>query len=103
VRSAADAHNVRRDRGLHVERVTATIRDGDTVLVEGVDTWIESNRSPGGLGRWRGSFRVPDGVLLQAGGPFRLDATDGRSGQIIITNVEFGGGPAVFTGSGSFA
>jgi hypothetical protein len=73
-----------------VEKLIATIRDGDTILAEGVDVWIESGKRASGLDYWEGRFSMPDVVLLPAGGPFRLDANDGRSGDILISDVEFG-------------
>jgi len=88
-----------------MEQVTATIRDGDTILVDRVATWIQVGESPSGLREWHGHLSLPEGVHLDAGGPFQLETSDGRSGQIIVTNVNISSDrptQVTFTGTGPF-
>lgn len=84
-----------------MEQVLATIRDGETVLVEGVTAWVQVTRGPSGQSTWRGSFMQPQGAFVPVGGPYRFETEDGRSGQIHIrrntagapkpTQVDFNG------------
>ena len=87
-----------------MEEVTAAIRDGDTVLADDVTVWIDSVQSPGGFAGWTGRFSLPGFVILDGEGPFRLDAADGRSAEILVTHVSPGQTTDVrFTVTGPFA
>ncbi len=88
-----------------MERVTATISDGDNVLVADVDAWVQVTTSSGGLRGWHGHFVVTQGSYVPVGGPYSFVTTDGRSGHILISNVGGGSHQATqvqFTGSGPF-
>lgn len=87
-----------------MEQVTATISDGGRVLVANVQAWVRVS-SQGGLKEWRGSFVLPQGAFVGVGGPYSFVTTDGRSGQILITNVDIGSHQDTqvqFTGTGPF-
>jgi len=84
------------------EKVLASISNGSTVLVENVEVWLEVSQTRG-LQDWRGSFQLPLGQRLDAGGTFRLETIDGRAGNIMLPSVSFGGGPSTrvtFEGAG---
>ena len=88
-----------------MERVTATISDGSKVLVADVDAWVQMTTSPGGLRGWHGSFVLPRGSYVPVGGPYSFVTTDGRSGQILISNVSTGSHQPTqvqFAGTGPF-
>jgi hypothetical protein len=70
-----------------MEVLEATISDGDKVLLAGVTAWVQMTNSPGGLRGWHGYFTLPLGSFVPPGGPYLFKTTDGRSGQILITNV----------------
>lgn len=90
----------------NIEKIIATIRDGANVLVESVDMWIEITESAEELREWSGYFTLEDGSNhLEPGGPFQLEATDKRAGQVLITNIDFGTNQPTqvyFKGTGPF-
>jgi hypothetical protein len=91
--------------GLSMEQVVATIRDGETLLVEGVTAWVQVTRGPSGLGTWRGSFMQPQGTYVPVGGPYQFETADGRAGQIHVKRNAAGSQRAVqvdFNGTGRF-
>ena len=88
-----------------MEEVAATINDGDNVLVAGVTAWVQITTSPGGSRGWHGYFTLPLGAYVPLGGPYLFNTIDGRSSQILITNVraESDQSPQVqFRGTGPF-
>ena len=65
--------------------VKGNILDGDEVIFENVDVWVE--RIPGKRASdWGGKFIVP-GINFPDTGTYRLVADDGREGRILITDT----------------
>jgi hypothetical protein len=80
-----------------------TVKDDEQVLLENIPIWFEVTEDPrSGLKEWYGSFELSSGSHIELGGPYRLTLSDGRSGDILITNIQIGGtGSSVhFQGSG---
>ncbi|MBU1181172.1 MAG: hypothetical protein KKF00_03200 [Proteobacteria bacterium] len=80
-----------------------TIKEGDQALLENILIWFEITQDQrSGLKDWYGSFELPSGRHIEPGGPYRLTLSDGRSGDILISNIQIGGtGSSVqFQGSG---
>jgi hypothetical protein len=77
------------DTGSAMERVTGTISDGDRVLVRDLSIlMLEAGPRGGGAG-WRGCFDLPCDVAPPRRQRFyRLETSDGRSGQIIFVGPE---------------
>jgi hypothetical protein len=90
-----------------VQKVTATISAGGTVVANGVETWLQNTSSAGGTAvGWRGRVMLPPGVLLTEEGVYDLRADDGRAGRIRVDRVVPSGPRQVvvlFTGDGPFA
>lgn len=69
----------------------ATIREGDTRLLKGVTVHVEEVQKPFGLRTWYGSFELAAGQNIEPGGPYRIELDDGRSGNILITEIVLSG------------
>jgi hypothetical protein len=72
-----------------MERVTGTISDGDRVIVRDLSIlMLETGPRGGGTGR-RGCFHLPRDVMPPRRQRFyRLETSDGRSGQIVFIGAE---------------
>lgn len=81
-----------------------TVRSGDEILVKHSAVYInETTDSESGIAQWFGSFDLPTGTYIEPGGPYRLQLEDGRSGDILVLNVQVGsisGSVVDFQGSG---
>lgn len=81
-----------------------TILSGDEILVKRSAVYInEQTDSHSGAARWFGSFDLPTGTRIEPGGPYRLQLEDGRSGDILVLNIQIGsisGSVVDFQGSG---
>jgi len=65
------------------------IKKGDSTIIENIPIWIDFKVYPRSkLSEWHGSFKLPIEKNIRPGGPYRLILDDGRSGDIIITNIE---------------
>ncbi len=65
------------------------IKKGDSTIIENIPIWIDFKVDPRSkLSEWHGSFKLPIEKNIRPGGPYRLILDDGRSGDIIITNIE---------------
>jgi hypothetical protein len=87
-----------------MERVIVTITEGDKVLVEQAVAWIRET-SRNGLRDWTGHIELPQGSFLLPGGPYLLQTTDGRSGQINVLGGRDSSGRGrrvAFKGTGPF-
>ena len=51
-------------------------------------SWLSDQE--GALKSWHGSFSISDVKFIEPGGPFRLVASDGRRGEILISRVSAG-------------
>ena len=70
-----------------MERVTGTIRDGDGVIVRNLSI-LMLEREARGAG-WRGCFDLPrDATPPRRHRFYRLETSDGRSGQIVFVGLE---------------
>jgi len=76
-----------------VEEITATILNGDRVLLTGVTARVRSLSLPDGLTEWEGELALPDGAHLSPGRNYAFEAADGRRGSIGVLRAR-GGGPA---------
>ena len=81
-----------------------TVFSGDEILVKHSAVYInEKTDSDSGTARWFGSFDLPKGTHIEPGGPYRLQLEDGRSGNILVLNVQIGsisGSVVDFQGTG---
>jgi len=65
------------------------IKKGDSTIIENIPIWIDFKVDPRSkLSEWHGSFKSPIEKNIRPGGPYRLILDDGRSGDVIITNIE---------------
>lgn len=88
-----------------MEEVEATISDTHNVLAAGITAWVQITSSPGGSRGWHGYFTLPLDSRVLPGGPYLFKTTDGRSGQILITNLRTGSNQSMqvqFQGTGPF-
>jgi len=76
-----------------VEEITATILNGDRVLLTGVTVRVRPRSVPEGGTGWEGELALPDGAHLSPGRNYALEAADGRRGSIGVLRA-CGGGPA---------
>jgi len=87
-----------------MKQVCGKIKKGDSVLIENVSILIDSTTNQiSKLSEWHGSFVSPTFTDITPGGPFQLFLDDGRSGNIIITNMKVTSSTKqvfYFTGSG---
>ena len=78
------------------------ITSGDNVLADGVDVRI--TKIPRGKQYdWLGALTLPGGASMPTGGLYRLELDDGRSGNILVTNMRILSGDhkeVIFQGSG---
>ncbi|MEW6183710.1 MAG: hypothetical protein AB1500_11165 [Bacillota bacterium] len=66
-----------------------TIKKDYQSLIEDIHLWLEEVKdSRSGLRNWYGSFSIPHEKNIEPGGLYRLTLEDGRSGDIIISNVQ---------------
>jgi len=84
------------------------IKKGDSTIIENIPIWIDFKIDPRSkLSEWHGSFTLPiKKNISPAGSPYRLILDDGRSGDIIITNLKANSSGRlvfIFKGSGSLA
>jgi hypothetical protein len=84
-----------------MEPVILRIWTGSRFLIEDAVGWIDA---PSGSRRWSGRFTAKRGHEIVPGGPYLVEMTDGRSGQIMIESPVTAGQPAEvsFTGIGQF-
>ncbi len=85
-----------------IEHALGTITRGDDMLADRVNVWFEKVQH-GKLYDWHGGLTMPGGVSMPTGGPYRLTLDDGRSGEIVITNIRVSSSDkteATFEGSG---
>lgn len=68
-----------------MECLTAKVMKGSEVIAENLEVWLA--RSGDGDADWNGSFELPPGTHVDAGGTYRLVLEDGRSGTFTVTNV----------------
>lgn len=72
-----------------MEQVCGKIKKGDSVLIENVSILIDSTiNKKSKLKEWHGSFVLPALKNITPGSPFQLFLDDGRSGNIIITDIK---------------
>jgi hypothetical protein len=71
-----------------MEPIRGQLRYGGEICLETLRGEVEFHgrlrRVPTAQGPWSGSFEVPDGAWIQAGGPYELVLQDGRFGRILI-------------------
>jgi hypothetical protein len=76
------------DQESAMERVTGTISDGDRVIVRHMPMMMLETE-PRGYAGWRGCFDWPrDATPPRLQRFYRLETSDGRSGQIVIVGSE---------------
>jgi hypothetical protein len=70
-----------------MEYLRATLKEGTQILFENLNINLAVRKSPSGLKEWYGSFELPGGGHIDPGGPYRLILEDGRSGNILISDI----------------
>lgn len=77
-----------------MRQVTARILEGQKVLAEGIRVWFhEATRA--GLQSWYGHFEIEylPQEIFDGQGPFEIKMSDGRSGKLLVKNVELAANP----------
>ncbi len=75
-----------------MEQVFGKIKKGGLVLIDHIPILISPRTNHvSRLSGWYGSFVSPTFTNITPGGPFQLFLDDGRSGNIIITNIKITG------------
>jgi len=70
-------------------QIYGKIKKGDSTIIENIPIWFEFKKdSRSGLKEWYGLFKLPNKRNISQGGPYRLILEDGRSGDILLTNIE---------------
>ncbi len=88
-----------------MQKSYGTIKKGDQVLLDNIPIRFEVNHDQrSGLKEWYGSFELSSGSPIELGSSYSLILSDGRSGDILISNIQTGSSrnSAQFRGSGSF-
>jgi len=87
-----------------MEQIYGKIKKGDTVLIDNIPILISSRTNQiSKLSEWYGSFVSPTFIDIMPAGSFQLFLDDGRSGNIIITNMKMNNSTKqvfYFTGNG---
>ena len=86
-----------------MQHFSGNIQDGNQVLVENAEGILFVNAPPGRMKSWHGTFDLPTGKHIEVGGRYRLELSDGRSGEILIKRVHLnstGMNAVEFQGSG---
>jgi hypothetical protein len=89
-----------------MQKVTATISDGQTVIVQGAEAWVQGTSSAGGTPGWRGRIVLPPGLELPEGGSYNFRTSDGHAGRILIDRIVASTRQhtvLLFTGEGPYA
>jgi hypothetical protein len=84
------------------------IKKGDSTIIENIPIWIDFKIDPRSkLSKWHGSLTLlNEKNISPADNPYRLILDDGRSGDIIITNLKInssGRFVIIFQGSGGLS
>lgn len=69
--------------------IKAKIHDGERTLLEDLSAYIKEVTKPSGIKSWSGGFDLPDDGYIEAGGPYRISLEDGRTGDILVTEVNY--------------
>jgi hypothetical protein len=72
---------------LRMERFQGKLMQGGKLMFDNLAGTVTFQTGKDGQQTWSGLFSVPSGVPVRAGGPYRLVLADGRSGDLLITNV----------------
>jgi hypothetical protein len=70
-----------------MEYLRASLKEGDQVLFENLEVNLFVRESASGLKEWYGSFELPASGYIQPGGPYKLILEDGRSGDILMSDI----------------
>ena len=65
----------------------AEIQIDNTRILRSVTVYLELVTGPSGIKSWYGVFQLPTAQDVEPGGPYRIVLDDGRTGDILITNV----------------
>jgi len=68
-----------------MECLTAKIMKGSEVVADDLEVWLA--HSGDGDTDWNGSFELPPGAHVDAGGTYQLVLADGRAGMFTVTNL----------------
>ena len=69
--------------------IGAKIHDGERTLLEDLSIYIKEVTEPYGIKSWSGGFDLPDDKYIEVGGPYRISLEDGRTGEILVTEVNY--------------
>ena len=67
--------------------IGAKIHDGERTLLEDLSVYIIEVTEPYGIKSWYGGFHLPDDQHIEQGGPYGISLADGRTGEILVTEV----------------
>ena len=65
----------------------AEIHDGKRTLLEDVSVYIKEVTEPSGIKSWYGGLRLHYDQRIEPGGPYGISLEDGRTGEILVTEV----------------
>jgi hypothetical protein len=85
---------------------TASVSDGEKVLLDAIKVYVDVRENPSSFQSWGGTFQLTGEAHIEPGGPYKLKLEDGRSGDIVVTNVtvsSYAPLRIVFTGTGPLA
>lgn len=89
-----------------MEYLRASVKEAEEVLFENLGVNLYVRKSASGLEDWYGSFELPAGGHIEPVGPYKLILEDGRSGDILISDISISSDlPTLvhFLGSGPLA
>jgi len=72
-----------------MDSIQAQILKESEVILDGVDVWLNETQGPS-LRSWEGHFDLEQLSLNLMDGKLRIIFADGRSGEIIVTNISTG-------------
>jgi hypothetical protein len=58
------------------------------LILDDAEVWIISEKSPGADPHWRGWLTAAMGSPFQSGQIYRLELSDGRNGQFVVTAIK---------------
>ncbi len=67
----------------------AKIHHGERTLLEDVSVYIKDVTEPFGINSWYGGFHLRDDQHIEEGGPYRISLEDGRTGDMLVTEVNY--------------
>ena len=70
-----------------MERVVASVMNGDVAVVEDALIYLDAGMSSHGVQTWRAFVGVPRADVLAIGAQLRLEVIDGRVGDVLVSQM----------------